>query len=46
MTVVTILMAGPVMKYYLNKYNAEVEAKNIESKDKSFTRPDKTFVTN
>jgi len=30
MTVVTILMAGPLMKYYLNKHNAEIAGKVVE----------------
>jgi Kef-type K+ transport system membrane component KefB len=40
MTVTTILMAGPMMKYYLDKHNAIVAGKEAEPKVTVITQPD------
>jgi len=40
MTVVTILIAGPLMKYYLGKHNAIVSGKEAEPKVTVITQPE------
>jgi hypothetical protein len=40
MTVVTILIAGPLMNYFLNKHNTAVEAQAAEPTISVITQPD------